>query len=300
MNILAVTNLNKVFGDHYALRDIDIAIPQGAIFGLLGPNGAGKTTLIRIINQIIEGDSGEVSFKGEMLQSKHISHIGYLPEERGLYKKMEVWDQLIYFARLKGMSLAMAKHKVAYWLDKLDIQDWRKKKIEDLSKGMAQKIQFIATVIHEPELLILDEPFSGFDPVNAELIKNEILALRDKGTTVVLSTHRMESVELLCDYVAMIYQSKLILSGSLEEVKKQFRKKVYKVILLPYGSLELKLGWQMISSEEHVILHIPLEGNTPNELLLEMITLGEIQGFSEIIPTMEEIFIQQIKNHSDE
>lgn len=300
MNILEITNLNKVYGDHTALQDIDLTIPQGAIFGLLGPNGAGKTTLIRIINQIIDGDSGEVFFRGEKLHPKHIPHIGYLPEERGLYKKMEVWDQLIYFARLKGMPLAEAKLKVDFWLDKLDIQDWRKKKIEDLSKGMAQKIQFIATVIHEPELLILDEPFSGFDPVNAELIKNEILGLREKGITVVLSTHRMESVELLCDHVAMIHQSKLVLSGSLQDVKKQFRKKIYKVILVPYAPLQLREGWHLISEKEVAILHIPLESKSPNELLSEMISFGEIQEFSEIIPTMEEIFIQQIKNHSDE
>ena len=300
MNILEITHLKKVYGEHTALQDINLTIPQGAIFGLLGPNGAGKTTLIRIINQIIDLDSGEVFFKGEKLSPKHIAQIGYLPEERGLYKKMEVWDQLIYFARLKGMPLAEAKTKVNFWLKKLDIQAWRKKKIEDLSKGMAQKIQFIATVIHEPELLILDEPFSGFDPVNAELIKNEILELREKGITVVLSTHRMESVELLCDHIAMIHQSKLVLSGSLQEVKKQFRKKIFKVALEPYASLHLKQGWQLISEGQTNILHIPLRDLNPNELLSEMISLGEIQEFTEIIPTMEEIFIQQIKIHPDE
>lgn len=300
MNILEITNLKKVYGDHTALQDINLTIPQGAIFGLLGPNGAGKTTLIRIINQIIERDSGEVFFKGEKLHPKHIAQIGYLPEERGLYKKMEVWDQLIYFARLKGMPLSEAKIKVNFWLEKLDIEAWKKKKIEDLSKGMAQKIQFIATVIHEPELLILDEPFSGFDPVNAELIKNEILSLREKGISVVLSTHRMESVELLCDNVAMIHQSRLVLSGSLQEVKKHYRKKIFKVIIQPNGPLELKEGWELISKGEVYILNIPLENRNPNELLKEMISMGEIQEFSEIIPTMEEIFIQQIKNHSDE
>lgn len=300
MNILEIINLKKVYGDYIALQDINLTIPQGSIFGLLGPNGAGKTTLIRIINQIIDCDSGEVFFKGEKLHPKHIAQIGYLPEERGLYKKMEVWDQLIYFARLKGMSLAEAKIKVDFWLKKLDIQDWKKKKIEDLSKGMAQKIQFIATVIHEPDLLILDEPFSGFDPVNAELIKNEILELRQKGITVVLSTHRMESVELLCDTVAMIHQSRLVLSGSLQEVKKQFRKKTFKVIIEPYAKLELKEGWELISEGERNILNIPLHERNPNQLLTELIALGEIHEFSEIIPTMEEIFIQQIKNHSDE
>ncbi|AFL83130.1 ABC-type uncharacterized transport system, ATPase component [Belliella baltica DSM 15883] len=300
MNILEITNLKKVYGNHTALQDINLTIPQGTIFGLLGPNGAGKTSLIRIINQIIDCDSGEVFFKGEKLHPKHIANIGYLPEERGLYKKMEVWNQLIYFARLKDMPLAEAKTKVEFWLKKLDILAWKRKKIEDLSKGMAQKIQFIATVIHEPDLLILDEPFSGFDPVNAELIKNEILELNKKGITVILSTHRMESVELLCDDLAMIHQSKLVLSGSLQEVKKKFRKKIFKVVLKPFEPNTLKENWKMVSNEGAFQLHVPLLNQSPNELLLEMISLGEIQEFSETIPTMEEIFIQQIKFHSYE
>lgn len=300
MNILEIHHLNKAYENHVALQDVNLSIPRGSVFGLLGPNGAGKTTLIRIINQIIDGDSGDIFFNNEKLQSKHIPFIGYLPEERGLYKKMQVWDQLIYFARLKGMPLQEAKTKVNYWLDKLEIQSWREKKIEDLSKGMAQKIQFIATVIHEPELLILDEPFSGFDPVNAELIKNEILELRSKGITIVLSTHRMESIELLCDHIAMIHQSKLILSGGLLEVKRKFRNKIYKVILEPYSELEVPKEWRLISAENQMILEVPLQEKSPNVLLNEMIALGEVQGFSEIIPTMEEIFIQQIKSHSYE
>ncbi|MCH7397605.1 ATP-binding cassette domain-containing protein [Belliella sp. DSM 107340] len=300
MNILEVHHLHKAYENHIALQDVSLSIPKGSIFGLLGPNGAGKTTLIRIINQIIDRDSGEIFFNNEKLQSKHIPFIGYLPEERGLYKKMQVWDQLIYFARLKGMPLQEAKTKVNYWLDKLEIQSWREKKIEDLSKGMAQKIQFIATVIHEPELLILDEPFSGFDPVNAELIKNEILELRKKGITIVLSTHRMESIELLCDHIAMIHQSKLILSGGLLEVKRKFRKKIYKVILEPYGDLEVPKEWKSITADNQMIFEVPLQEKSPNVLLNEMIAIGEVQGFSEIIPTMEEIFIQQIKSHSYE
>ncbi|MFD2033187.1 ABC transporter ATP-binding protein [Belliella marina] len=297
MNILEINRLNKTYENHTALQGIDLNIPKGSIFGLLGPNGAGKTTLIRIINQIIDGDEGEILFKNEVLQPKHIPFIGYLPEERGLYKKMQVWDQLIYFARLKGMPRLEAKEKVNYWLDKMEISTWKEKKIEDLSKGMAQKIQFIATVIHEPELLILDEPFSGFDPVNAELIKNEILELNKKGITIVLSTHRMESVELLCNHIAMIHQSKLVLRGSLKEVKKQYRNKVYKVILEPNDPAGLPAEWVVASVDGQYTLEIPLESKKPNQLLNEMIALGEVHGFSEIIPTMEEIFIQQIKSN---
>ncbi|MCH7412796.1 ATP-binding cassette domain-containing protein [Belliella sp. R4-6] len=300
MNILEISHLSKAFENHVALKDINLSIPKGSIFGLLGPNGAGKTTLIRIINQIIDANEGEIFFRNEKLHPKHIPFIGYLPEERGLYKKMKVWDQLIFFARLKGMSLDEAKSKVNFWLDKLAIQTWKEKKIEDLSKGMAQKIQFIATVIHEPELLILDEPFSGFDPVNAELIKNEILELREKGITIVLSTHRMESIELLCDQIAMIHRSELILSGGLLEVKRKFRNKIYKVILEPRGELDVPKEWKSITIGNQIILEVPLQQKSPNMLLNEMIALGEVQGFSEIIPTMEEIFIQQIKSHSYE
>src|SRR5690606_31836703 len=211
--MLQISQLNKSYENHRALTDVNLFVPKGVIFGLLGPNGAGKTTLIRIVNQIIEQDSGSVEIDGKKLSPDDIRKIGYLPEERGLYKKMKVWDQLIYFSRLKGLVESEAKIQINYWLEKLDIASWKDKKIEDLSKGMAQKVQFIATIVHRPSLLILDEPFSGFDPVNAEIIKNEILELREKGTTVILSTHRMESVELLCDHVAMINQSRKILDG---------------------------------------------------------------------------------------
>ncbi len=197
--MLEIRQLNKSYGSHQALTDLNLVVPEAGIFGLLGPNGAGKTTLIRIINQIIEQDSGEVILDGQQLSSEAIRKIGYLPEERGLYKKMGVWDQLIYFSRIKGLTATEAKQRVNYWLEKFEISSWKTKKIEDLSKGMAQKIQFIATVIHSPRVLILDEPFSGFDPVNAAMLKNEILELKKGGTTILLSTHRMESVELLCD-----------------------------------------------------------------------------------------------------
>ena len=208
---------------------MSISIPKQSIFGLLGPNGAGKTTLIRIINQIIMADEGEVLINGEKLNPRHVEIIGYLPEERGLYKKMKVGEQLMYLAQLKGMSKSEAKTKIKKWLDKLSLTEWASQKVEDLSKGMAQKIQFIATVIHEPQLLILDEPFSGFDPVNANLIKDEILELRDKGATIIFSTHRMESVEQLCEHIAMINKSEKILDGTKKEIKNSFRSDKYKV-----------------------------------------------------------------------
>ncbi|SIN94422.1 ABC transporter ATP-binding protein [Algoriphagus halophilus] len=292
--MLQIKNLNKSYGTNVALRDIDLSVSKGVIFGLLGPNGAGKTTLIRIINQIIEGDSGEIWIGGELLNPSHVAKIGYLPEERGLYKKMKVWDQLMYFARLKALSHSQAKDRINYWLEKLDIGSWREKKIEDLSKGMAQKVQFISTIIHEPPLLILDEPFSGFDPVNAELIKNEILELKEKGTTVILSTHRMESVELLCDQVAMINRSRKILDGTIREVKKSFRPEVYSISLADLKDL---LPHEWIIKEEDGIYNftLPLSGKTPNELLSELMQYGEVRQFQEVVPSMEEIFIHQVK-----
>ncbi len=299
MNILEIQNLNKAYGTNKALTAIYLNIPRGGIFGLLGPNGAGKTSLIRIINQIIEADSGHIKFNGESLNPRHISKIGYLPEERGLYKKMKVWDQLMYFAQLKGMKHATAKEKVLHWLKKMDILNWKDKRIDDLSKGMAQKIQFIATVIHEPELLILDEPFSGFDPINAEIIKNEILELKEKGITLVLSTHRMESVELLCDRVAMIHKSHKILEGSLAEVKNQFRPHIYKIKIKPNGT-PIPEEWNYTTQDGILTFQMSLAGQTPNQLLLELIEFGEILAYNEMLPTMEEIFIQQVKNHSHE
>jgi ABC-2 type transport system ATP-binding protein len=275
-------------------------VPRGVIFGLLGPNGAGKTTLIRIINQIIEQDSGTVEIDGRALSPDDIRKIGYLPEERGLYKKMTVWDQLVYFSRLKGLDQSEARQKVKRWLEKLEIGSWRDKKIEDLSKGMAQKVQFISTVIHEPSLLILDEPFSGFDPVNAEIIKNEILELKANGTTVILSTHRMESVELLCDHVAMIHKSRKILDGTIREVKKKFRPEVFSVILSQVTSA-LPSDWAPLTSDDgNFHFSFPLNGRTPNQLLKELMEYGEILEFQEQIPSMEQIFIHQVKANSYE
>jgi ABC-2 type transport system ATP-binding protein len=292
--MLEIRQLNKTYGSHRALTDLDLVVPEAGIFGLLGPNGAGKTTLIRIINQIIEQDSGEVILDGQPLSGEAIRKIGYLPEERGLYKKMGVWDQLIYFSRIKGLTASEAKQRVNYWLEKFEISSWKNKKIEDLSKGMAQKIQFIATVIHEPRLLILDEPFSGFDPVNAALLKNEILELKKAGTTILLSTHRMESVELLCDQVAMIHKSKKILDGSIREIKSRFRPLEIRASLQQLNQ-ELPDTWKIEATEEgKVDLLIPLNGQSPNQLLRELMTFGEVISFQERFPSMEEIFIQQV------
>jgi ABC-2 type transport system ATP-binding protein len=292
--MLEIRQLNKTYGSHRALTDLDLVVPEAGIFGLLGPNGAGKTTLIRIINQIIEQDSGEVILDGHPLSGEAIRKIGYLPEERGLYKKMGVWDQLIYFSRIKGLTASEAKQRVNYWLEKFEISSWKNKKIEDLSKGMAQKIQFIATVIHEPRLLILDEPFSGFDPVNAALLKDEILELKKAGTTILLSTHRMESVELLCDQVAMIHKSKKILDGSIREIKSRFRPLEIRASLQQLNQ-ELPDAWKIEATEEgKVDLLIPLNGQSPNQLLRELMTFGEVISFQERFPSMEEIFIQQV------
>src|SRR6218665_1862481 len=228
-DMLQINHVSKRYSNHVALNDVSLSVPERSVFGVVGPNGAGKTSLIRIINQITGPDSGEVIFKGEKLQPGHVERIGYLPEERGLYKKMTVGDQVLYLARLKGLSKAEAKKRLMYWFEKFEMQGWWKKKIEELSKGMQQKVQFIVTVIHQPELLILDEPFSGFDPINAQLIKNESLELRKNGATVIFSTHNMGSVEELCDNIALINRSEKILDGSVKEIRKTYRTNTFKI-----------------------------------------------------------------------
>lgn len=293
--MLKIEKLNKAYGSNKALTDVDLQVSKGVIFGLLGPNGAGKTTLIRIINQIIDSDSGSVYIDGELLAPKHIAKIGYLPEERGLYKKMKVWDQMLYFARLKGLSPHEAKTQIKYWLDKLEMSTWREKKIEDLSKGMAQKVQFISTIIHHPPLLILDEPFSGFDPVNAEIIKNEILELKEKGTTVILSTHRMESVELLCDHVAMINKSHKILDGTIKQLKTSYRPEVYSIVIDNLVQ-DLPAEWHAKQEDDSHHFTMPLNGKSPNELIHELMQYGQLTQFKEVIPSIEEIFIHQVKS----
>jgi ABC-2 type transport system ATP-binding protein len=301
MNILEAQQISKRYAKHEALQDVSLQIPQQSIFGLLGPNGAGKTTLIRIINQIINADSGQILIKGEKLRPSHIADIGYLPEERGLYPKMKVGEHLLYLAQLKGLKSREAVHKINEWFDRLEISGWSEKKIEDLSKGMQQKIQFIATVVHEPDLIILDEPFSGFDPINANLIKDEILKLREKGKTIIFSTHRMESVEEMCSHVALINKSRKILDGTKEEIKNRYRSNTFQVV--HSGKLNgLELEYELL--EENILENMDIsstirvgEGKRPNDLLAELIQHVEVHAFQEKIPSINEIFIKEVQGN---
>lgn len=306
-NILEATNISKKFGEFQALSDVSIQIKKNSIFGLLGPNGAGKTTLLRIINQITMPDNGQVILDGKPLSPDDIRYIGYLPEERGLYKSMKVGEQALYLAQLKGLSYGEAKKRLNYWFDKFEIGDWWGKKVQELSKGMAQKIQFIVTVLHQPKLLIFDEPFSGFDPINANLIKDQILQLRAEGATVIFSTHRMESVEELCDHIALIHQSKKILDGNLNDIKRNHKTNTFEVGLSSTNSAHLK---RQISSrfdvsladfkslEDDLKLNIKLgAGDTPKDLLAFLNTNAQINHFVEVIPTANDIFIQTVKNN---
>tara|TARA_X000001036_G_C20673976_1_gene803475 strand:+ start:835 stop:1731 length:897 start_codon:yes stop_codon:yes gene_type:complete len=294
-NLLIVRNVIKQYGDYKALNNVNISVPRGSIYGLLGPNGAGKTTLMRIINQITAPDSGELIFDGEKLQKNHITDIGYMPEERGLYKKMKVGEQALYLAQLKGMSYNEALKKLRYWFEKLNILNWWNKKIEELSKGMAQKIQFVVTIIHDPKLLIFDEPFSGFDPINAAIMRKEILNLSKKGTTIIFSTHRMESVEEICDHIALINKSKTILEGTIENIKSQFSNNNYEVIT-KNSELENNDLYDIINNKEglsHILLK---EGVRGKDALDYINTNYEVISFKKETPTMEEIFIKAVKN----
>ncbi len=304
MEALVAKGVTKRYANHTALDQVDITVPEKSIFGLLGPNGAGKTTLIRIINQIINADSGEIIIFGQKLSTNHIGVIGYLPEERGLYKKMKVGEQLIYFAQLKGLSRSEATKKIKVWLEKFEIKEWWNKKVEDLSKGMAQKVQFVSTVMHEPKLLILDEPFSGFDPVNAQLITQEILHLKQKGCTIIFSTHRMETVEDLCDDILLINKSKKILEGTKKQVKAQFRTNTFTVE--HRGAFALNDGlYELIRQEKteddfhHSLVKMKATGS-PNQLIHHLTQVTEIFSFSEKVPTMSEIFITLVKGESNE
>ena len=301
---LTTTNIHKSYGDFKALDNISIGVPAGSIFGLLGPNGAGKTTLIRIITQIIAPDEGTVFIDGRPLRSEDIAIIGYLPEERGLYKKMQVGEHLVYLGQLKGLRKAEVMERIKFWFKKFEIADWWGKKVEDLSKGMQQKIQFVATVLHQPKLLILDEPFSGFDPINATLIRDEIINLAKEGTTVILSTHRMESVEELCDHIVLINKARKILEGTKKNIKAQYKTNTYEVVH------QKSLG--MLGHGFQKIVERPLEdglyrstirmenGKTPNELLKELIDQVEVHAFEELIPDMNEIFISAVKGGQNE
>ena len=306
--ILEAKNVTKTYGDFTALNSVSLAIPKGSIFGLLGPNGAGKTTLLRIINQISVPTSGQILLDGEPLQQHHVAHIGYLPEERGLYKSMKVGEQALYLAQLKGLSKQQARTRLTYWFEKFGIESWWNKKIEELSKGMAQKIQFIVTVLHEPKFLIFDEPFSGFDPVNANLIKDEILKLRDNGATIVFSTHRMESVEELCDYVALIHHGNKLLDGEITEVKKAYRSNQYEVGIKTSNITELQKELEELytispahfkSLENILKCTIQVDtNNTSNNLLQHLMSKGQVVHFKEVIPSIHDIFIESVTDHA--
>jgi len=294
-NLLSVKGVVKKYGEYNALSNVNITVPRGSIYGLLGPNGAGKTTLMRIINQITAPDSGEIIFDGKKLHKNHTTEIGYMPEERGLYKKMKVGEQALYLAQLKGMTYNEAIQKLKFWFEKLDISDWWNRKVEELSKGMAQKIQFIVTVIHEPKLLIFDEPFSGFDPINAAIIREEIINLRQKGTTIIFSTHRMESVEEICDHIALINQSKTILEGTIQEIKNQFTNNTFELIVKENNLKENNLFSTISRSGQKI--HIELNKNISSQEALEYINKNyQILSFRKEIPKMEEIFIKAIQN----
>ena len=305
MEALSIKNVTKRYTSHVALDNVSLTIPEKSIYGLLGPNGAGKTTLIRIINQIINAEEGEVFIFGEKLHEKHVGSIGYLPEERGLYKKLKVGEQLLYLAQLKGMSRSRAGEQSKKWLKKFQITDWWDKKVEDLSKGMAQKVQFISTVMHEPKLIILDEPFSGFDPVNAQLITQEILGLRDNGSTIIFSTHRMETVEDLCDHIALINKSKKIIEGPKKQVKDQYKSNTF---IVEHRGNHFQLApdkYEIIRQETHEdnLIVTTIKANADikaNQVIRELIDKTELQSFREKIPSMADIFIDLVKGEDDE
>lgn len=296
-------HLVKKFEQHTALNDVSISIPKGQVFGLLGPNGAGKTTFIRIINRITVPDSGRVLFDGRPFEPSDVMRIGYLPEERGLYKKMKVGDQALYLAQLKGLTHREAKERLTYWFEKFDIMPWWNKKLEELSKGMQQKVQFVITVLHRPPLLIFDEPFSGFDPLNAELLKKEILALRDEGHTVVFSTHNMSSVEEVCDHFALINHAQVVLSGRVMDVRRQFRTGLYEVVTVG-GTLAPDPTYDIVSVEEpydehRYVLRKKVDGSN-SDWLPVLTRQAEVRLFAEQLPTMNDIFIQTVNSASNQ
>lgn len=305
MKFFKATNVIKDYAGQRALDEVSISVKENSIFGLLGPNGAGKTTLIRIINQITAPDQGELHFQGHRLKSSDIQHIGYLPEERGLYKKMKVGEQALYLAQLKGLSKQDALKNLKYWFEKFEIQPWWNKKIEELSKGMQQKIQFVITVVHKPKLLIFDEPFSGFDPINANLLKNEILNLRDQGATIIFSTHNMASVEEVCDHIALINKSKKILDGEIDHIKEQYKSDVYEIETSAPHDVTAEFsrnGFQLIEYElkgkkQRVKFQMEQKSNS-NDLLQNLMSKMEICSFREVIPSMNEVFIKVVEQAS--
>ncbi len=306
-SILVTKKVTKQYGNYTALNKVSLEIPKNSIYGLLGPNGAGKTTLIRIINQITHPDQGEVFFDGEKLKPHHVSNIGYLPEERGLYKSMKVGEQALYLAQLKGMEGSEAKKRLKMWFDRFEIGDWWNKKVQELSKGMAQKVQFIVTVLHQPKLLIFDEPFSGFDPINANIIKDEILRLKENGTSIIFSTHRMESVEELCEHIALIHKSEKILDGKLSDIKKAYKNNVFEASLSVKNAdskdvlSSLKNKYNITTSnfdvsENQLSFTVQLQSNSSNEIVSHLNAIGNIINFQETIPSANEIFIKTVQS----
>lgn len=300
MHSLQIIHVSKQYAHHKALDNVNLTVPKGSVYGLLGPNGAGKTSLIRIITQITGADEGEVLFNGEKLNPSHIYRMGYLPEERGLYKKMEVGEQLLFFARLKGLSRSEAQHKLKDWVERFEIKNWWTKKVEELSKGMQQKVQFIATVLHQPELIILDEPFTGFDPINANLIRDEIIRLNKEGSTFIFSTHRMETVEQLCDHIALINKSKVVLEGEMKQIKNQFRSQTY-AVEHSICNIQLSPSFELQKSTpvdgNMALSEIKILNGTPNDLLKELMTVSNIHSLQEIVPDMNDIFIQAVNKN---
>jgi ABC-2 type transport system ATP-binding protein len=302
MALFEAKNVTKTYGDQLALDKVSISVPEQSIYGLLGPNGAGKTTLIRIINQITGPDSGELFLNGKKLMPEDVQFIGYLPEERGLYKKMKVGEQALYFAQLKGLSRNEALKRLRYWFNKLDILDWWGKKIEELSKGMAQKVQFVTTVLHEPKLLIFDEPFTGFDPVNTNIIKKEILFLRERGATIIFSTHNMESVEELCDNITLIDKAKTILEGSVHEIRSQWAANEYDLVFEGNVSIEGNGHYNILNQKKEdnrsIIRLKTTSSITTNEILRTVINSGNLVSFNPALPSMNEIFIRVIETRN--
>ncbi len=304
-NLITADSVVKDYNGHRALNKVSLKVPEGSIYGLLGPNGAGKTTMLRIINQITAPDEGAILFRDKPIGSEHISQIGYLPEERGLYKKMKVGEQALYLARLKGLSRQEALSRLKLWFEKFEIGSWWDKKVEELSKGMAQKVQFIITVLHEPSLLIFDEPFSGFDPINVNLLKNEILQMRERGATIIFSTHNMSSVEELCNHITLINQSEVILQGEINEVRDRYRANKFRVHFKGEPeklSRGLETGFELLQMDENgrgqeATIQVTRDGGS-NELLKNLVQITEVKAFHEILPNMNDIFIQVVNKAS--
>lgn len=296
-----IIEIFKKFDKHQALENVSFTVPRGIIFGLLGPNGAGKTTLIRIMNRIFEPDNGKVLINNELLKPEHISMIGYLPEERGLYKKMKIGEQLIYLARLKGLTKQTATTEAKFWMSRLEISNWWEKKVEELSKGMQQKVQFIATVLHKPKLLIFDEPFSGFDPINVDQIKQQILWLKEQGTTIIFSTHNMSSVEEICEKIVLINKSKKIIEGNLMDIKNQFSTNTYEIsfkkITEKLNNSKFEIS-DISTSKNPNTYRVNLNENTANELISYATSIGDILSFNEVIPSLHDIFVKLVNENN--